>query len=120
MPRPLKPRWINFDPPNICFVPQAAPIPTTAGVLLTIDELEALRLADLGGLSQEEAAQAMNVSRATFGRIAAQARRKVADALVYGKSIGIEGGVVKFNPPYGRAWRQRRRGHHGRGKGPWR
>jgi predicted DNA-binding protein (UPF0251 family) len=120
MPRPLKPRWINFDPPNIYFVPQAVPIPAAAGVLLTIDELEALRLADLGGLSQEEAAQAMNISRATFGRIVAQARRKVADALVYGKGIGIEGGVVRFNPPHGLAWRQRVRGRYGRGKGPWR
>ena len=117
MPRPVKPRWIGFDPPNIIFVPQAGPIPSADGVLLTIDELEALRLADLRGLSQVEAAQAMNVSRATFGRIVAQARMKVAGALVSVKVIGISGGVVRFNPPYGRAWRQHKRGRHGRGRG---
>ena len=120
MPRPVKPRWINFDPPNISFVPQAVMGSPAGGVILTIDELEALRLADLIGLSQEEASQRMNVSRATFGRIVAQARRKVADALVFGKAIGFEGGVVRFNPPYGQARRQRRRGRHGRGHGAWR
>jgi len=119
MPRPLKPRWINFEPLNIYFVPQALPVGSVAQVLLTVDELEALRLADLSGLSHEAAAGEMNVSRATFGRIVARARSKVADALVHGKSIGIEGGVVRFNPPYGRGWRGGPRGPHGHGKGPW-
>ena len=80
----------KFRSPNFTFVPQAVPIPTAQGVFLTIDELEALRLADLKGFSQVEAAHAMNVSRATFGRIVARARMKVAEALVYGKVIGIE------------------------------
>jgi predicted DNA-binding protein (UPF0251 family) len=120
MPRPVKPRWISFDPPNISFMPQAAIGSPAGGVILTIDELEALRLADLEGQSQEEAARSMNISRATFGRIVAQARRKVADALVFGKAIGFEGGAVRFNPPYGQIHRQRRRGRHGRGHGAWR
>jgi len=120
MPRPAKPRWINFDPPNVSFMPQPVPLPAADGVILGIDELEALRLADLEGLSHEEAARAMKVSRATFGRIVTRARGKVADALVFGKGIGFEGGVVRFNPPYGQGWRQRRRGRHGRGHGPWR
>ncbi len=119
MPRPLKPRWINFEPPNIYFVPQVLPARSVAQVLLTVDELEALRLADLNGLSHEAAAGEMNVSRATFGRIVARARSKVAAALVHGKSIGIEGGVVRFNPPHGRRWRGGPHGPHGRGKGPW-
>ena len=115
MPRPLKPRWINFDLQSYSFMPQRLLPPAVDRVLLTIDELEALRLADLSGLSQEEAARTMNISRATFGRIATRARRKVADALVHGKGICIEGGIVRFHPPYGRTFR---RGPHGRGKGP--
>lgn len=61
-------------------------------VNLTIDEFEALRLADLEAYSQEEAANKMQVSRATFGRIVENARKKVVDALVSGKAILIEGG----------------------------
>ncbi len=102
MPRPIKPRWVNFDPHGYSFVPQHMIPPSVDRVLLTIDELEALRLADLGGLSQEVAADSMSISRATFGRIVAQARRKVADALVHGKGICIAGGTVRFRPPYGR------------------
>ncbi len=59
---------------------------------MTLDEFEALRLADLEGLYQEEAARRMNVSRPTFSRIVDAARRKTADALVHGKALCIEGG----------------------------
>jgi predicted DNA-binding protein (UPF0251 family) len=122
MPRPLKPRWINVEPPSVCFVPRVMPFGSAAQVLLTLDELESLRLADLNGLSHEAAAEKMKVSRATFGRIVARARMKTADALVRGKSIGVEGGVVRFHPPRGRG---RGGGPHGpygprgRGRGPW-
>jgi predicted DNA-binding protein (UPF0251 family) len=61
---------------------------------LTLDGLEALRLADLEGLYQEEAAQRMGVSRATFARVLAAARRAVADSLVHGKALEIGGGNV--------------------------
>jgi len=57
---------------------------------LGLDELEALRLADLEGLYQEEAAAQMNVSRQTFGRIINEARRKVAEAIINGKVLVIE------------------------------
>jgi len=63
-------------------------------VLLTLDEYEAIRLADLEGLYQEQAAIRMNVSRQTFGRIVEAAHRKVADVLVHGKMLRIEGGPV--------------------------
>jgi hypothetical protein len=63
-------------------------------VLLTLDEYEAIRLADLEGLYQEQAAARMKVSRQTFGRIVETARRKVADVLVHGKTLRIEGGPV--------------------------
>jgi predicted DNA-binding protein (UPF0251 family) len=63
-------------------------------VPLTLDGLEALRLADLEGLYQEEAAKRMGISRATFARVLAAARKAVADTLVNGKSVAIGGGVV--------------------------
>lgn len=81
-------------------------------VALTVDELEAIRLADLEGLYQEEAAQRMNVSRQTFGRIIEAAHRKVADALVHGKALSIDGGSIEVTEPSGRG-----RYHRGR-RGP--
>lgn len=63
-------------------------------VVLTVDELEAIRLACLEGLYQEQAAERMNISRQTFGRIIDSAHKKVAEALVMGKSIVIEGGEI--------------------------
>jgi predicted DNA-binding protein (UPF0251 family) len=65
-------------------------------VALSVDELEALRLADLEGLYHDGAAERMRVSRATFGRIVEAARRKVAEALVHGKALKIGGGVVAW------------------------
>jgi DNA-directed RNA polymerase subunit RPC12/RpoP len=61
-------------------------------VVLRVDELEALRLADKEGMYQEQAAEQMKISRPTFGRIVETARRKVAEALVEGKALRIEGG----------------------------
>lgn len=61
-------------------------------ITLTVDEFEALRLADLEALSHEQAAKKMKISRATFGRVIEKARRTVVDALVNGKAILIEGG----------------------------
>lgn len=64
---------------------------------LGLDELEAMRLADYEGLYHEEAAMSMNVSRATFGRIISEARRKVADAIIHGKALTIENNNMKEN-----------------------
>lgn len=61
---------------------------------MSLDEFEALRLADLEGLYQEQAAEQMGVSRATFGRIVVAARHKVAQTLVHGRALRIEGGPV--------------------------
>ena len=79
--------------------------------VLASDELEALRLADLEGLSHEEAAERMGVSRPTFGRIVANARAVVADALTGGKALRIE------RPEYVEVALRRECPHHGgRGK----
>ena len=59
-------------------------------VSIRLDELEAIRLADYEGLYHEDAAQKMKISRATFGRILDEARRKVAEAIIKGKALRIE------------------------------
>lgn len=56
---------------------------------LRADEFEALRLMDYEGLYQEECAQRMGISRPTFSRMVAEARRKVADVLLHGKRLLI-------------------------------
>ncbi len=63
---------------------------------MTLDEFEAMRLADLDGLYQEQAAEQMRVSRPTFSRIVDSAHRKMADVLVHGKALRIEGGPVQI------------------------
>ena len=64
---------------------------------MTLDEFEAMRLGDLDGLHHEEAAKQMSVSRPTFSRIMDSAHRKLADAIVHGKALRIEGGPVRVD-----------------------
>jgi predicted DNA-binding protein (UPF0251 family) len=92
MPRPTTPREIETPPLSTWFKPTGVPMRDLEEVVLTFDELEALRLADAEGLYQEQVAEQMKVSRPTIGRILASARRKVAEALVQGKAIRMEGG----------------------------
>jgi len=94
--RPQKNRFVKFDPDISYFKPRGIPMQNLEEVRLTVDEGEALRLADLLGLSHEEAGRRMGVSRATFGRIVQKARQTVADALINGKAINIEGGNYKI------------------------
>ena len=63
---------------------------------MTLDEFEAVRLADYEGLKQEEAAKRLKISRPTFSRIVASAHNKIGDALVNIKAIKIEGGCCKI------------------------
>jgi predicted DNA-binding protein (UPF0251 family) len=63
------------------------------------EELEALRLADLQGLTQAEAAQLMGISRSGFQRVVARARQQVALALSEGLALQIEGGTFEVLPP---------------------
>lgn len=76
------------------FKPAGIPARFLEEVVVTLDEFESVRLADFQGMQQAEAAQRMGVSRPTFGRIVNSARRKIADALVNGKALRIEGGPV--------------------------
>jgi uncharacterized protein len=83
-------------PAATIFKPAGVSVLELEVVVMTLDEFEALRLSDLEGLYQEQAAAQMNVSRATFGRILHSAHRKVADAIVHGKAMRIEGGPVQL------------------------
>ncbi len=105
MVRPRKNRLVQVDPRAVYFKPRGIPLVDLEEAILTMDGLEALRLADLMGLSHEEAGARMGVSRATFGRIVQAARKTVADALVNGKAVLVEGGTFErpgIRPPCGR------------------
>jgi uncharacterized protein len=90
MSRPKKCRFINCSPNASYFKPKGIPLINLEEVLLSLDEFEAIRLADHKGLYHEKAAEEMNISRATFGRILDIARGKVADAIINGKALKIE------------------------------
>lgn len=89
MPRPIKQRRVLFDPNVVYFKPRAVPLSMLKEVDLSLDELEALRLCDLEGLSQNKAAKKMRISQSTIGRILTSARKKVAEALIEGKAIKV-------------------------------
>lgn len=96
MSRPTSCRRISGTPGAVLFKPTGVPVGKLGDpVRMTLDEFEALRLTDLDGLYQEEVAARMGVSRPTVCRILESAHRKVAEALVCGKALRIEGGNVE-------------------------
>jgi predicted DNA-binding protein (UPF0251 family) len=92
MARPKISRMVCCEPSVNYFKPRGIPLTELDRVNLAVDELEALRLKDLEGMEQEKAAATMSVSQPTFHRILQSGHTKVADALVNGKAIRIEGG----------------------------
>ncbi|RPI22945.1 MAG: DUF134 domain-containing protein [Acidobacteria bacterium] len=96
MSRPFCCRRINGSPAAAIFKPVGIPLRELEEVVVTLDEFEAVRLAHLEGLYQEQAAEQMKVSRPTFSRIIDSAHRKISDALVHGKALRIEGGPVRI------------------------
>ena len=120
MPRPRKWR-------RVCCLPEASlfgPLkrePQGEDIVMSVEEYETIRLLDLEGLTQEEAADHMNVARTTVQRIYTDARKKVAAALFYGSILRIEGGDYKLydegecGAGYRRC-RKHRGGRHGRGR----
>ena len=117
MPRPTKPRAVRHDPQVVHFKPAGVPMRLLKEVSLGLDELEAMRLADLESLSHEEVGEMMNVSRATVGRILAEARRKTVAALVHGWAIRVEGGAVEAVDDEDQAGRGALCRGRGRGRG---
>lgn len=96
MVRPIKDRIVKFSPDVSYFKPRGIPMIDLEEVKLTVDEREAIRLADLLDLSHEDAGRTMGVSRATFGRIIKKARKTVAKAIIHGMAINVEGGNYKI------------------------
>jgi predicted DNA-binding protein (UPF0251 family) len=96
MPRPPRCRRVAFLPNVTYFKPAGTPLRTLEEVRLSVEEAEAIRLKDLEGLEQEEGAERMNISRPTFQRVLASGRQKIADALLNGKAIRIEGGSFEM------------------------
>ena len=92
MVRPRLCRRIKFNPEVNYFEPQGIPVRCLEVVQMSLEEMEALRLKNLEGLEQTQAAQKMNTSQSTFARILASAHQKIADALINGKAIRIEQG----------------------------
>ena len=105
MPRPKKPRFVSSYPTIAAFVPQGMPI--SGEVMLSVEELEAIRLSDFERLDQETAANLMQVSRQTYGRILATARHIVGQALITGKALRVTGGNYAMRGG-GRRHRRRR------------
>jgi predicted DNA-binding protein (UPF0251 family) len=95
MPRPRKHRQLMHAPRPAIFKPVGVPLKSLNSTTLLHEELEALRLADLEGRYQEEAAEQMGISRSTFQRVVTEARRKIAQALVEGTALHIEGGTFR-------------------------
>lgn len=107
MPRPRKHRLLDRAPLDAIYKPAGVPLDSLRRVTLLQEELEALRLADLEGLTQQEAAGRMGVSRSTFQRIVARARRQAALALTEGSALQIEGGTFEVVTPHPRGPRRR-------------
>ena len=93
--RPKKTRYVECHPGERCFKPLCKPLNKVGAVSLTLDEFEAVRLADLKEMKQVDAAKKLNISRPTFSRIVGSARKKIADGLVNIKAIKIEGGCCR-------------------------
>ena len=89
MVRPRKRRRLSRMPQTLIYKPAGVPFQSLNQVILLADELEALRLADLEGLSQAAAAERMGVSRSTFQRMLERAHRQVALAFSGGQAIVI-------------------------------
>lgn len=96
MPRPVRCRRIAFLPGATYFKPAGIPLRFLEEVLLSLEEAEAIRLKDIEDLDQGQAATSMNISRTTYQRVLESARKKVADALLNGKAIKIDGGNFEF------------------------
>jgi len=106
MPRPRCFRRVWFEPNVTYFKPAGIRKSELAQTTLTVDEFEAIRLKDLEGIDQIEAAKKMQISQPTFHRTLISARKKIADALVNGKAIRIFGGNYKMirSPGRGRGF----------------
>lgn len=94
MARPTKCRRVCRYPESLCFSPDNGKMDEP--VILTVDEFEVIRLIDREGASQEEAGIQLGVARTTVQKIYETARKKLADSLVLGLTLKIEGGDFRL------------------------
>ena len=110
MPRPRRMRMVGFEPNITYFKPAGVRLVELEETILTVEEFEAIRLNDLEEIDQAEAAKKMAISQPTFHRLIISARKKLADGIVNGKAIRIEGGHYQFTGRQGLGGRGRGRG----------
>jgi len=96
MPRPKNERIVHEPPRYSEFKPIGVPGRSLSQVMLSLDEFEAIRLADYQGMSQEEAAEEMGISRSTFSRLVEKARKKISEFIIQGCLLTIDGGNIHF------------------------
>lgn len=106
MARPRKIRTVSASVGRRYYKPQGIPMRELAETVVTIDALEAMRLADVEGLDQREVARRMEISPATVSRLLAEGRRAVTQALCRGWALRIEGGPVEVAPQTDRCRRE--------------
>ena len=114
MPRPRINRRVGQQPVAAFYKPQGVALHQLKGLILTVEGLEALRLADAEGLEHQHAAEIMGISRPTFSRLLAEARRTLATAVSNGWAIRIEGGSYEITPYHEIDFTRRRRHRGGR------
>lgn len=98
MPRPPKERTVAQLPPVTEYKPAGVRMCDLEVMILTVEEMEAVRLADVEGLEQADAAASMEVSAPTFNRILGGAHRKIGTALWRGQALRVEGGTFRLAP----------------------
>ncbi|MFH1895151.1 MAG: DUF134 domain-containing protein [archaeon] len=97
MVRPRRFRRVHSEPDITYFKPAGIKLRELEEVIVSVEEFEAVRLKDLDGLDQDACAKKMNISQPTFHRLILGARKKIAEAIVKGKAIRIEGGNYCFS-----------------------
>ena len=97
MPRPPKCRMVESLPEVTYFKPRGIPMINLEEQVLPVEGFEALRLIEVEGLDQDSASERMNVSRQTFGRILSKARKVLAETVVLGRALRIEGGSFRVD-----------------------
>ena len=96
MPRPEKERKVHKPPLFTGFKPMGIQSRYLKEVNLTLDEFEAFRLTDSIGMTHADAAQEMEISRSTFTRLIEKARKKIAELIINGSMLSIDGGNIHF------------------------
>ena len=115
MPRPRK--W-----KNVCCLPETSlhgpidPLMRRSEIIMQVEEYETIRLIDLEGLTQEECAERMDVARATVQKIYFDARKKIAESIINGNVLRIEGGDYRLYDACDPSLKFKRCHRHGHGR----